>query len=125
MPRSFLPSPRQTNVLLIIGFLTIGWALYLRYLVIESSTVGLVCEAGIQTRLCLVRRSIIALFNYWVFGGAAMAAAVLNFIRPSIVLFAIGLASAGMGIVLYNVGLSALAIALLILSLARPLSETM
>jgi hypothetical protein len=35
------------------------------------------------------------------------------------VLTALGIAAAGFGIVLYNVGLSALAVALLMLSLAR------
>jgi hypothetical protein len=46
----------------------------------------------------------------------------LNVVRPSIVLFAVALAASAFGIVLYNVPLSALAVALLILSLARPVS---
>jgi hypothetical protein len=50
----------------------------------------------------------------------ALAAAVLNFIRPSIVLVALALAAAGLGIVLHNTDLSALAAGVLILSLARP-----
>jgi hypothetical protein len=36
----FLPSARQTNWLLLIGFLSIGYALYLRYLAIEYSQVA-------------------------------------------------------------------------------------
>jgi hypothetical protein len=40
--------------------------------------------------------------------------------RPSLVLFVIALAAAGFGIVLYNVALSSVAVALLILSFARP-----
>jgi hypothetical protein len=125
MPREpFLPTARQTNWLLIAGFLSLGYALYLRYLVIEQSTVGLACDAGLRTWLCATRRLVIALFGYSVFGGVALAAAMLNFIRPSLVLFALALAAAGFGIVLYNVALSSLAVALLILSFARPQIET-
>jgi hypothetical protein len=118
----FLPTPRQTNWLLLIGFLSLGYALYLRYLAIEQSSVGLACEAGLDTWLCFTRKSAIALFTHSVFGILALSAAALNLLRPSIVLFAVALAAAGFGIVLYNVSLSAFAVALLILSLARPAS---
>jgi hypothetical protein len=118
--RLFLPSARQTNWLLIIGFLSAGYALYLRYLVIEQSTVGLACEGGLRTWVCTTRRLAIALFTHSAFGWLALAAAALNLVRPHLVLLAIGIAAAGFGIVLYNVALSALAVALLILSLARP-----
>ena len=47
-------------------------------------------------------------------GGAAQS------VRPSIVLVAVALAAAAFGVVLHNADLSALAAALLILSLARP-----
>ena len=120
MPRLFLPTARQLNVLLIVGFLSVGYALYLRYLVIEQPTVGLACEAGLRTWLCFTRRTVIALFGHSVFGIGALAAALLNLARPSIMLLALGLAAGGFGIVLYNLGLSALALPLLILSLARP-----
>jgi hypothetical protein len=120
--RLFLPTARQTNGLLAIGFVSVGYALYLRYLAIEPSTVGLACEAGLNTWLCLTRKTAISLFSHSVFGMIALGVSVLNLVRPSIVLFAIALAAAGAGIVLYNVTLSALAVALLILSLARPVS---
>lgn len=118
----FLPTARQTNWLLAIGVLSVGYALYLRYLVIEPSTVGLACDAGLDTWLCLSRKAAIALFSRSVFGMVALAVAVLNLVRPSIVLFALALAAAGFGIVLYNVTLSAFAVTLLILSLARRVS---
>jgi len=118
--RTFLPTARQLNWLLIVGFSSVGYALYLRYLAIELSTISLACEGGLDTWLCLTRRVVIALFKHWVFGTIAVAAAILNLIRPSVVSFSIGLAAAGFGIVLYNTALSALAAALLILSLARP-----
>jgi hypothetical protein len=122
--RPFLPTARQTNVLLTVGFLALGYALYLRYLVIEQPTVGIPCEAGLATWLCLTRRVTIALFSSSVFGAIALGAAVLNFIRPSLKLFLIGLAAAAFGIVLYNVAASSLAVALLILSFARPRPAT-
>ena len=121
-PRLFFPTPRQIHLLLVAGFLSLGYALYLRYLAVESSTIGLACQAGSATWLCFTRRIAIALFSYGVFGWIALAAALLNLLRPSVVLFAIALIAAGFGIVLYNVSLSALAVSLLILSLARPAS---
>lgn len=119
----FLPSPRATLWLMLIGFCSLGYALYLRYLAIEQSSVGLACDAGLATWLCAARKTATALFTYSVFGGIALAAAVLHMLRPSIVLFAVALAAAGFGIVLYNVALSAFAVALLVLSLARRAPE--
>jgi hypothetical protein len=115
----FLPSARATNVLLIVGFLSIGYALYLRYTALEQSSVGLACTAGLDTWLCTTRRIMAALFQHSVFGIAALILAALNLLRPSLVLFALALAAAGFGIVLYNIALSALAVGLLVLSLAR------
>jgi len=115
----FLPSPRATNILLVIGFCSVGYALYLRYLVIEQSSISLACEGGLNTWLCLTRKVVTALFRNSVFGLLALAAAALNLLRPSVVLTAIALAAAGFGVVLYNVGLAGIAVALLILSLAR------
>lgn len=117
--RLFLPTARQTNVLLVVGFVSLGYALYLRYLAIEQSSVGIACDTGLQTWLCSTRRVVVALFQNSVFGGLAIAAALLHLLRPTLLIFAVGIAAAGFGIVLYNVGLSSLAVALLILSLAR------
>jgi hypothetical protein len=111
----FLPSARATNYLLIVGFCSLGYALYIRYLAIEQASVGLACTAG----LCFARRIAIVLFTYSVFGWAALAVAALNLLQPSLVLFAVALALACFGIVLYNVALSALAFGLLVLSFAR------
>lgn len=119
----FFPSARATNWLLIIGFCSIGYALYMRYLAVEQSTVGLACQAGLNTWLCVTRQITIALFTYSAFGWAALVVAAVNLLRPSLVLFAIALAAACLGVVLYNVGLSSLAIGLLVLSLARRAPE--
>jgi hypothetical protein len=115
----FLPSARATNCLLIVGFCSLGYALYIRYLAVEQSSIGLACAAGLNTWLCFTRRIVTALFQYSVFGWAALAVAALNLLRPSLVLFAVALAFACFGIVLYNITLSALAFGLLVLSFAR------
>jgi hypothetical protein len=119
----FLPSVRATNWLLIVGFCSIGYALYMRYLAVEQSTVGLACQGGLNTWLCSTRQITIVLFTYSVFGWFALIVAALNLLRPSLTLFAIALAAACCGVVLYNVGLSALAAGLLVLSFARRAPE--
>jgi hypothetical protein len=119
----FLPSARATNVLLIVGFCSLGYALYMRYLAVEQSTVGLACQAGLNTWLCYSRQIVIALFTNSAFGIAAVALALLNLLRPTLTIFAVALASASMGVVLYNTGLSSLAIGLLVISFARRVPE--
>jgi hypothetical protein len=117
--RLFLPSARATNVLLTVGFCALGYAFYVRYLVIEQSSVSLACQAGLKSWLCTSRQIVTVLFGYSVFGAVALIVAALNLLRPSLVLFAAALAAACFGVVLYNVGLAALAAGLLVLSLAR------
>jgi hypothetical protein len=120
----FRLTPYQVQFLLVVGFATIGYALYLRYLAIEFSTVALACDAGLSTMLCKTRILVTALFKNSVFGVVALIIATLHIIRPSIVLLAGGLVAAGFGIVLYNIGLSGVAIGLLILGFARPAPAT-
>jgi len=122
-PPLYRPDARALNVLLVIGFSSVGYALYLRYLAIENSTVGLACQAGLDTWLCATRALVTTLFNHSVFGWTALAIAALNLVRPSGVLFGAALAVGGFGVVLYNVALSALALSLLVLSLARRAPE--
>lgn len=118
--RLFFPTPQQMYVVIAAGFVSVGYALYLRYLAVELSSVGLACQAGAATWLCFTRGIVIALFTHDVFGWTALAASILTLIRPSIVPFTVALVAGGFGIVLYNVSLSALALSLLVLSLARP-----
>jgi hypothetical protein len=115
----FAPTARQTNWLIALGLVSLGYALYLRYLAIEMSSVGLACQAGSQTWLCATRQLVTTLFNHSVFGWVALAAAVVNLLRPTLPVFALGLVATAFGVVLYNVALAALAAALLILSFAR------
>jgi hypothetical protein len=120
----FRLTPYQVQWLLIVGFVTVGYALYLRYLAIELSTVALACDAGLPTLLCKTRILVTALFKNSVFGITALVIAVLHLIRPSIVLLTGGIIAAGFGIVLYNIELSGIAIGLLILGFARPAPAT-
>jgi hypothetical protein len=120
----FRLTPYQVQFVLVVGFLTVGYALYLRYLAVEFSTVALACDAGLQSTLCKMRALATYLFKNSVFGIVAMIIAVLHVMRPSIVLLTAGLVAAGLGIVLYNIVLSGLAIGLLILGFARPAPAT-
>lgn len=122
--KPFRLTPYQVQWLLVVGFLSVGYALYLRYLVIEFSTVALACDAGLRSMVCTSRAVATALFKNNVFGIAALAIAALHVVRPSIVLLTGGLIAAGLGIVLYNIVLSGLAIAMLILGFARPAPAT-
>jgi hypothetical protein len=122
--KPFRLTPYQVQFLLIVGFVTVGYALYLRYLAVEFSQVALACDAGLQTVLCKSRSVATYLFKNSVFGTVALVIATLHVIRPSIVLLTGGLIAAGLGIVLYNIALSGIAIGLLILGFARPAPAT-
>jgi hypothetical protein len=120
----FRLTPYQVQWLLVVGFLTVGYAIYVRYMAIELSSTSLACDAGLQTLLCKSRALATTLFRNSVFGITALVIAVLHLIRPSILLLTLGLVAAGFGIVLYNVVLSGLAIGVLILGFARPAPAT-
>ena len=121
MPRLlFLPSARQVNWLTAIAFLSVGEALYLRHMALENSVTSLACRAGLDTWLCSSFRVAIVFYEHQIFGVVALAAALLNLIRPTLVLVAVALAASSFGLVLHNADISTLAAAALILSLARP-----
>src|ERR1700750_774555 len=94
----FRLTPYQVQWLLVVGFVALGYALYLRYLAIEFSTVALACDAGLQTLGCHARSLATVLFKNSVFGITALVIAILHVIRPSIVLLTGGLAAACLGI---------------------------
>jgi hypothetical protein len=120
----FRPNARQLNWLLIVGFVSLGYALYFRYMVIEQSSVSLACEGGLRTWLCFTRKIFLFVFQNGLFGLVALGAAIVNVIRPSMLPLTIALIAGSFGIVLYNVEMSALAAGLLVLSLARPAPST-
>jgi hypothetical protein len=115
----FRPSGRAALILSLLAIAAVGFALFLRYRIIQNTPIGLACEAGEQSLTCTVRLAAIHLFVRSIFGWTAVAATLVQLWRPSIVVFGIGLISAAFGLVLYNTRLSALAVALLVLSFAR------
>ena len=117
--RSFLPGPRASNIIIACGAAALGWAIYMRYALVEQSAVGLAC-AGIETGTCTTRALVITLFGYSAFGIAAIITSVIQFIRPSVPMFTIALMATAIGVVMYNNNLSALAAGLLLISFARP-----
>ncbi|WP_051661335.1 hypothetical protein [Bosea sp. 117] len=118
--RSFLPGPRVSNLIVALGVGALGWAVYMRYALLEQSTVGLVCDAGLATTTCAVRRAVITLHSYSVFGIVAVLAALVHLIRPSVITFTLALVATAIGVVLYNSNLAPLAAGLLLISFARP-----
>jgi hypothetical protein len=119
-PGLFRPTARQWAAVIPIGLLALGCAFYMRYDVIQHTPTGLACDAGLPTLLCRTRSVTIAIYQDTGFGALALVAATINLWRPRLLLFVLGMIAAALGIVLYNVVLSGLAAALLILSLARP-----
>src|SRR5215471_9858800 len=119
-PGLFRPAAHQWVWVIPIGLLALGYAFYMRYGVIQHTPTGLACDAGLPTLLCRTRSATIAIYQHTGFGALALAAAAINLWRPRLPLFVFGMIAAALGIVLYNVVLSGLAAALLILSLARP-----
>ena len=116
---TFAPSPRALAILLPLAGAALAGALYLRYAIIQNATIGLACEAGEESATCAIRLLFINLFNPGIFGWIALIAALIQLWRPNLLAFGTGLIAASVGIVLYNTRLSALAVALLVLSLAR------
>jgi hypothetical protein len=122
--RLFRPSAAALNWVISIGFLSLGYALYLRYLVLEQVTTGLACDKGLTSWLCFSRDVVTALYEHQVFGWVALGAAVLTLTRPGLALFTIGLAASAFGIVLHNAGLAGVAAGLLVMCFARPVAAT-
>ena len=123
VPKLFLPSPRASFVLAGLSIAALSTALFLRYGIIQNSVIGVACEAGEVSLTCKIRLAVILMFIQDLFGWVAIIAAGIQLWRPNIVAFGTSLISALLGLVLYNTRASALAIALLVLSLARPVRE--
>ena len=112
-------SRRQALWVAFVACVFFGAALCLRYLLIENPKTTETCQGGAAGLRCEFVRILISLFQYSVFGWVAIIAAALNLVRPSLWIFSIAAAATGFGLVLYNAGLAAFALALLLLSLAR------
>jgi len=119
-PKLFLPSRRAAVVLAVLGLAALSTALFLRYSIIQNAGIGVACEAGAVSLTCKVRLAVILMFVQGAFGWVAMIASGVQLWKPNIVAFGAGLVFALLGLVLYNTRASALAVALHVLSLARP-----
>jgi hypothetical protein len=117
--RLFRPTKRDGFLLAALGLASFGLAVYLRDSIVQNRVLGFACEAGEQSLTCSVRLVVIFLFTWSAFGSMATAAAILQFLRPHLALFAVALVSAMLGLMLYNTWLAALAVAMLVLSLGR------
>src|SRR4029078_8372704 len=104
--RLFLPTARQTNWLLLVGLLSLGEALYLRYLAIEFAQSSLASQSGLGTWRCATFMLAIALYNHSVFGWVALGVAALNLVRPSVVLVLVAPPATAFGLVLHTAALA-------------------
>lgn len=98
--------------------------MYVRYMLVENTPVSLECEAGLAVAHCTVRKVSIFLFQHQMFGISAFVLATAHLVRPNLYVFALALALTGLGLVLYNNGLAAIACALLVISFARPVTAS-
>lgn len=121
--RAFLPTPRQTNWLILLGFGSFVAAIYVRQNILAFEPLIAACSASTPLAACGVRRIVLELSELQLFGGVALVAAVLHFMRPRVIMFSVALCAAAVGLLWGNPSLSALAIALLILAFARPPSD--
>jgi hypothetical protein len=119
-PKLFLPSKRASLLLAVLGLAALGTALFLRYGIIQNSVIGVACEAGEVSLTCKIRLAVILMFIHDAFGWMAVIAAGVQLWRPNSVAFGTSLIFALLGLVLYNTRASALAVGLLVVSLARP-----
>ncbi|HVG51942.1 MAG TPA: hypothetical protein VM867_09940 [Xanthobacteraceae bacterium] len=120
MATAFNPTTRQANWLIAVGLISVGYAIYLRYNIMENVQVGLGCDAGHQNWVCFSRKLADRLDNNGAFGWIALVAGVVAFLRPGVVFLSIALAATALGLVLHNAGLAGIAGGLIVLSFARP-----
>jgi hypothetical protein len=123
MSRLSIPFVRPL-VLLATVVPTATGAFWLRFAILEDRAVGLSCREGSEDWLCLVRNAATFSYEYALLGSFAVLIAAVNLVRPSYVTFAVATGAATIGAILYNVGGAAIAITLIILSLARRERET-
>ena len=118
--RLFVPTPRQTNFLILLVCASGALAFYLRHSIVEAEPLIAACAAGVPRPSCRLRQFIIELYEMQFFGGIALVAAILHLARPRTGMFTIALIATSFGLILYNAGIAALAAGLLIVAFARP-----
>lgn len=123
--RLFVPSPRQTNLLLLLAFAAFGCGLYLRHFIVEAPALEAVCTAATWRAGCLLRQLVMESYQMQLFGGAALVAAVAHLARPRVATFTAALVATILGLILYNTELSALAAGLAVMGFVRPTRASM
>jgi len=118
--RFFVPTPRQTNFLILLACASGALAFYLRHSIVEAQQLIAACAAGVPRPSCNLRQFLIELYEIQFFGGIALVAAILHLARPRTGMFTIALIATSFGLILYNAGVAALAAGLLIAAFARP-----
>ena len=116
----FQPSRAACLALLGLMTLTACGGLWWRFCVIENAAIALACDTGRGDALCILRQMTVGLFNSGLFGAVAAISAVFNLWRPSLLLMAVAVLAAVLGLTLYNTAAASLACGLVILALARP-----
>lgn len=121
--RIYRPTPREFAALATVAAISLSVAAYMRYGLVEPSKVGLVCDAGATTAVCMIRRAFILTFEHYGFGIGALIATAAALWKPTTATVGLALAVGLLGVVLYNTQLSGLALGVLPLALARPAPE--
>lgn len=121
--RLYAPKPAGALLLSLLAGLALLSAAALRWWAIEASDFARACEFSGHTLGCSARRIALTFTHHDLFGGSALALASLHLARPSLMLAGLALIAACCGLLLYNVSLSAVALTLLVLSLARAAPE--
>jgi hypothetical protein len=116
----FVPTPRQTNFLILLASAVVALAFYLRLSLVEAPLLVAACAGNASRVSCGIRQLLIELYEMQFFGGVALVTATLHFNRPRVGMFAIALVATCFGLFLFNAGSAALAAALLIIAFARP-----
>lgn len=116
---SFRPNKAKAAALATVAVIALAAATYVRFEVIQNKALTAACIADPSTAICFAREAILPIFQQSLFGLGAIAAAILTIAMPNALFAGLTLITAAFGLVLYNVTLSALAIALLVLALAR------
>lgn len=112
------PSPILRRALFLgVAALALGFAL--RYLVIEPRSIGQTCGGVGTPWWCPLRTGLIQAHELFVYGGSALALALLAWWRDAPRLAMAGLACGGLGLVLYNTELAAAGLLLALLKLIR------
>ncbi|MEZ5647557.1 MAG: hypothetical protein R3E60_01040 [Alphaproteobacteria bacterium] len=117
--RTYRPSWPQTLVFMGAVFLSTGLMLF-RWFVIESHTLGQLCETGQGPWWCWIRHGIIQIFVREGFGFSSLIAALVGFTLNNRHLAMMAMLLGAAGLVLYNVNFATLGVVVGFIQLARP-----